>query len=196
MKITYTGQPAELLPKERLKLEGKLGKVAKVIEQRGEKEAHVILSQVRHLHKAEVTMRALDHSIVGIGSASDLVSAMSEAIENLEKQVLKLRTKRRDTHRHSLEKGAVNELAPTPAVAKTKPSRAVGSKKAVKVAAPAAKPKIFRIDHQNGQKPMTLEEATLEIGSGQGYVVYRDAKTDRVCTLLRRNDGHLDLIES
>ena len=195
MKITYTGQPAELLPKERLKLEGKLGKVAKVIERRGEKEVHVILSQVRRLHKAEVTLRALDHSIVGVGSASDVVTAMSEAIENLEKQVLKLRTKRRDTHRHGADKEAMSELAPTPAVSKTKPSSSVASKKSAKAAVPAAKPKIFRID-QNGRKPMTLDEAMLEVGSGQDYFVYRDAKTNRVCTLVRRNDGHLDLIES
>ena len=43
---------------------------------------------------------------------------------------------------------------------------------------------------------MTLDEAMLEVGSGQDYFVYRDAKTNRVCTLVRRNDGHLDLIES
>lgn len=195
MKITYTGQPAELLPKERLKLEAKLGKLTKVIERRGEKEVHVILSQVRHLHKAEVTLNAYDHAIVGIGSDADLVTAMSEAIENLEKQVLKIRTKRRDTHRHMTDKDPQPAAASKPASAAAK-SKGAKAASAVKAAAIAAQPKVFRIDHNNGRKPMTLDEAMLEIGAGQDYVVYRDAKTDRVCTLLRRGDGHLDLIES
>ena len=43
---------------------------------------------------------------------------------------------------------------------------------------------------------MTLEEAMLEMGEAQDYLVYRDAKTDKVAVLMRRPDGHLDLIES
>ncbi len=43
---------------------------------------------------------------------------------------------------------------------------------------------------------MTLEEAMLEMEASQDYLVYRDAQTDRVTVLLRRSDGHFDLIES
>ena len=190
MKITYTGAKAELLPKERVKLEAKLEKLARVIERKGEKEVHVILSQVRHLHKAEITLNAFDHSMVGVSSDGDIVTAMSAAIEKLEKQVLKLRTKWRDTHRTPLSKEAVAAEPPAP-----EPKKAAAPKK------PAAPPqaknrtKVFRVDHSDGRKPMTLEEAMLEI-DGQDYLVYRDSNTDRVCTLLRRSDGHLDLIES
>jgi hypothetical protein len=28
------------------------------------------------------------------------------------------------------------------------------------------------------------------------YLVYRDAETDRVCVLVRRRDGHYDLVEA
>lgn len=192
MKITYTGSPAELLPKERAKIEAKLGKIGKVIDRKGEKEAHVIVSQVRHLHKAEITMNAYDHALVGVGSNGDLFTAMSAAIEKLEKQLLKIRTKWRDTHRDPL----VKQSPPSP-----EPAAAPGKKavKPVKTAAPKTakgNPKVFRVNHSDGRKPMTLEEATLEIGAGQDYVVYRDAKTDKLCTLVRRGDGHLDLIES
>ena len=43
---------------------------------------------------------------------------------------------------------------------------------------------------------MTLEEAMLEMESSHDYLVYRDAQTDRVTVLMRRPDGHFDLIES
>src|SRR5450759_3687701 len=44
-------------------------------------------------------------------------------------------------------------------------------------------------------KPMTVEEAVLEIDKTEDYLVYRDAQTDRVSVLLRRRDGHFDLVE-
>lgn len=191
MKITYTGTPAQLMPKDRAKLEAKLTKIAKVIERKGEKEAHVILSQVRHLHKAEITMNAYDQTMVGAGSDGDLVIAMSSAIEKLEKQILKLRTKRRDTHRH-VEAPAPEEAVAAPPVEKA--AVKVKPAKATKTTGP--KTKVFRVNHQDGRKPMTLDEAILEMGGATDYFVYRDSKTDRVCTLLRRGDGHLDLIES
>ncbi len=192
MKITYTGMQAELLPKDRKKLEGKLAKVGKIIERRGEKEAHVILSQERHLHHAEITLNVYDHAMVGVGSDSDVVTAVSAAIEKLEKQILKLRTKRRDTYRQKAAKPAVEPVMTPP------PSKTAAQKKASQKAASAQKPsqKVFRVNHQEGRKPMTLEEAMLEMNDGHDYLVYRDANTDRVCTLLRRSDGHLDLIES
>ncbi len=42
---------------------------------------------------------------------------------------------------------------------------------------------------------MTLEEALLEIGDTRDYMVYRDAVTDRIAVLIRRRDGHFDLVE-
>jgi putative sigma-54 modulation protein len=42
---------------------------------------------------------------------------------------------------------------------------------------------------------MTLDEALLQMDN-RDYVVYRDAATDRVSVLLRRRDGHFDLIEA
>lgn len=193
MKVTYTGTPADLQAKERAKLESKLAKAAKTIERKGERDVHVFLSKVRHLHKAEITLTAFDHTMVGAGSANDLPTALSAAIEKLEKQILKLRAKWRDTHRQDSIKSTPTDEPVTPAV------KAVGKKAAPKSAGKAAKTsgtKVFRVDHQDGRKPMTLEEAMLEMRGSQDYLVYRDSKTDRVCTLLRRNDGNLDLIES
>ena len=42
---------------------------------------------------------------------------------------------------------------------------------------------------------MTVEEAVLEMDKTRDYLVYRDAQTDRVSVILRRRDGHFDLVE-
>ena len=44
MKISYTGRHEAFPPKQRAKLEAKLQKLSKLVERKGEKEAHVILT--------------------------------------------------------------------------------------------------------------------------------------------------------
>jgi putative sigma-54 modulation protein len=43
---------------------------------------------------------------------------------------------------------------------------------------------------------MTLDEALLEMDARRDYLVYRDAETGRVSVLVRRRDGHFDLVEA
>jgi putative sigma-54 modulation protein len=207
MKITYTGKFEGLLPKQRAKFEVKVQKLSKMLERRGEKEVHVVLTQERFLQKVEITINAYDHAMVGVGADADLYTAMLAATEKLEKQVLKMREKWRETRRHHTKEDAVAQAvepagkakasaakAAAPGGKPAKPPKAGKTPKVAVKAKPAAK--VFRVDHEDGRKPMTLEEAMLEIEDGQDYYVYRDAKTDRVSVLLRRGDGHLDLIES
>ena len=43
---------------------------------------------------------------------------------------------------------------------------------------------------------MTLDEAAIEVwGREEGFLVFRDARTERVSVLYRRKDGNLGLIE-
>lgn len=50
MKVTYTGHE-DFSSKQRDKLEGKLRKLSKMLDRKGEKDAHVIFSQERFLQK-------------------------------------------------------------------------------------------------------------------------------------------------
>ena len=54
----------------------------------------------------------------------------------------------------------------------------------------------YHVNHHQKRKPMTLEEALLEMDKKRDYLVYRDAETDRVSVLVRRRDGHFDLVEA
>ncbi len=192
MKISYTGRHEEFPSKQRAKLEAKIQKLSKLVERRGEKEAHVILSQERFLRKVEITMNAWDHALVGVGTDRDLVTAADGAIDRLEKQVLKLRAKFREKRHH----GKASDGAPAEAEPAATSSK---SRKQAAAAIPVHdknRKKVFRVNHRDGSKPMTVEEAMLEMDASQDYMVYRDASTDRVTVLMRRPDGHFDLIES
>jgi putative sigma-54 modulation protein len=193
MKINYTGRHDAFPPKQRAKLEAKLQKIAKLVERKGEREAHVILTQERFLHKIEITFNAWEHSFVGVGSDRELECAANTALDKLEKQIVKLRTKWRDTSRRHKDKVAtVSQVIAEPS-AKV-PAQA---RKTIAPAVKADRKKVFRVNHGDGSsKPMTLEEAMLEMEASQDYMVYRDAHTDRVTVLMRRPDGHFDLIES
>jgi ribosomal subunit interface protein len=93
MKITYTGKEA-LTPAENGKIEAKFAKLAKLLDApSGEREAHVILAEQRHLKRAEITIQYHDHRLFGEESAADAFTAISTAIEKMEKQILKLREK-------------------------------------------------------------------------------------------------------
>lgn len=180
MKITYTGRQVELAPAQLKKIETQFAKVGKLLDGREQKEAHVILSLERHLHQAEVTVNYHNHQLVGIGSSVDLFTAINAAIEKLEKQVIKVRAKWRDTKRVPRKEEAAAEPEPEAAA---EPE-------------PEIERRIFRVNHHERRKPMTLDEAILEMEQGAAYLVYRDAETDRVAILLRRRDGNFDLVEA
>lgn len=200
MKVSYTGKQTDLAPREQRKLEQKLAKLGKMLDRRGEKEAHVVITAERHLNKVEINVPFYDRPLVGLHSDPDLFQALAGAIEKIEKQLLKLREKWRDTRRVP-ESKEVLKGGPEPAAA---PAKATRPAKAAKPAKPprAARPaddederRIYRVNHHARRKPMTLDEAVLEMDE-RDYMVYRDAETGGVSVLVKRKDGHYDLIES
>lgn len=195
MNINYTGHAA-ISPVQQKKLDARFAKLGKLLDRGGEKTAHVILTKVRHLHKAEVTASYYDHSLVGMASDGDQFTAVIDSIDRLEKQIVKLRTKWRDGKRTPESKAAI--VAQTLATAKPAPAAKSAPKVAAKPkvkAKPEAKKRVFKVDNHR-RKPMTVEEAMLDFTDGQDYMVYRDSESDRMHVLVKRADGHFDLIES
>ena len=177
MKITFTGRQVELAPAQLKKLEARFAKIGKLLDGRRECEGHVIVSHERHLHHAEATVNYYGHQLAGLGSSEDLFTAIHAAAEKLEKQAVKARTKWRDTKRTPHKAPSEVEAEPAPPVE----------------AEPA--PRVHRVNNHENRKPMTVEEAILEMDRKKDYLVYRDAKTDRVSVLMRRKDGTFDLVE-
>jgi len=184
MKVTYKGMPHALPSKVQQKLDGKFAKLAKLLDGRGEREAHVIVTQERRMCCAEITLQFHDHKLVGKGSDVDLATALSMALEKLDSQAVKQRTKWRATHRRQGE--GVRRSAEVEAPAS--PARKGGGESTAK--------RIFRVNGDGRRKPMTLDEALLEMDQNRDYLVYRDAEHQGLSVLVRRRDGHFDLIES
>lgn len=180
MNVIYTGNYKPTAEQAK-KLNGKFAKLAKLVEKKGQREAHVVLRTVRHLQHAEITMHFHDHALVGKGANADAFNAVLEAIDKLEGQAKKHSARWRDAKRTG--GGMAKTLAPAPAAP---------------AAAPAAKKhaRVVRVNHHERKKPMTLAEAVLEMEKGSNYVAYRDAESDSVSVLVRRADGGFDLIES
>jgi len=194
MKVIYTGKTKDFTPHLEKKVEAKLIKLGKMVDRRGEQEAHLFHRQERHLHMVEVKMNFYDHALSGAGADGDLAAAVIQAVDKLEKQLVRQLTKWRDTKRDpkaTRENKEHQWSAPVKAAAASAPKPLKA-----KAASTAEAKRIFKVAHGNGQKPMSLEEAVLALDEGADYVVYRDSDCDRVSVLLRRRDGHFDLIEA
>ena len=184
MKITYTGRQVELKPAQLKRLEARFAKIGRLLDGgKREWEVHVVLSLERHLHKAEATINYYDRQLVGNGANADLFQAIDGASEKLEKQCVKVRTKFRDSKR-SPHKGA-----PEVEIEAASPEPEPDSE-------PEAESRVHRVKPHQKRKPMTLEEAVLEMDNRRNYLVYRDAATDKVNVLVRRSDGNFELVEA
>jgi len=185
MKVIYTGKLDGLMPAQQRKLQAKFAKVGKLLDGREEREAHVILTAQRRMQRAEITLNYYDHPLVGVESAPDAFTAITRALDKLEKQALKLRAKWRDTKRDprlALKSALTSETAES--AAEPEEAEAPGESR------------VYRVDQRTDHKPLTLEEALLEMEADRDYLVYRDAETDRLSVLVRRRDGHFDLVQA
>lgn len=187
MKVTYTGMKQEQLsPKLQAKLAAGFQKLSKLLEKRGEKEAKVVVTSVRHLYKADITIKFYDHQLTGLCSDADLFTALWGALEKLEIQAVKNRGKWREKHRRKETPAPAQAASPTRE--KTKPAREEVGTATIPV-------NVVRVNHHQERKPMTLDEALLEMEDNRDYLVYRDSDRETISVLVRRRDGRFDLIE-
>jgi putative sigma-54 modulation protein len=203
MKVSYTGIKSGLPAKLQEKLDTKFAKLSKLVDGRGEKQAHVVVTSERFLHKAEISMHVHNHQLVGIGSDSDVFKAISAALDRIEKQAVKEGAKWRGTMHRSDSIKVVGAKDAGPAAPKAAAQRKIAPGKAAagnngqaRRTAASAGIRVFRPNGHERGKPITLEEALLEMEDGRDYVAYRDAEKQVVCMLIRRRDGHYDLIET
>ncbi|MFL6465231.1 MAG: ribosome hibernation-promoting factor, HPF/YfiA family [Bryobacteraceae bacterium] len=193
MKLIYSGKTKEFTPEFEERVILKLAKLSKISEQRGEREVHFVHQVERHLHKVEILMNFYDHPLVGEGSDVDLTVALTQAAEKLEKQLLKHRDRWRDTHRDAKAVRSDKENWDEAPISANSPVEKPGK---MGVNGTERKPKIFRVNYDDGRKPMTLEEALLEMDDTTDYMVYRNSQRNCLSILVKRPDGNFDLIES
>ena len=195
MNVDYTGRQFDITPKIRKEVEAGLAKLVKIV---GENcSSKVILTAEKQRRIAEITVTRRTKTLVGHGEATDVLVAIDEALGPIEKQALKLNTRKRDVKR--AVKATWKREAPEP-----EPPVAVGAKGVTAVPVVVhkfpAKPKmteahLVRSQESVAIQPMTIEEAVKECEfRDRGVFIFRDKK-GIVRVLHRRKDGKLELIE-
>lgn len=188
MRVIYNGRSAGLSDRERTKIQRKLDKIQRILTRRGDLRANVRLSRQRHLSEAEVTLRALRHTLVVSGTGMSTFMAMHSALDKLERQAVRNKHKIIDTHRPGRQRDRLSVVVED-AVRRTMPPEPALPDEA------RSGPRIVRSPGIEA-KPMTAEEALLELDdSRRDYVSYRDADTGLINVLVRRRDGRAELVE-
>jgi len=196
MNVEYTGRKHKVTPANRKNVESGLAKIQRLLGD--EFETKVILAVEKHRHKAEITIAAPKGQLVALAQAGDMTAAIGEALDHLQKQAVKYktrwRTKKRNQQRKWTGKPDTEEtLATDDPSEKTIVSVVVHKFPAI------AKTTDVHLTHSSDSvalRPMTLEEAIKEAHfRDRDIFVFRDPK-GKVMVLHRTRDGKMELIEA
>ena len=176
MDFEYTGRHMDVTPAIRTHVEDHFRKIEHIFNDTTAR-AHVIIEVEKNRQIGEVLVHWRDHTLTASDTNADMYQALSRAIAKIEKQALKLKKKIIDR-----KQGArpVSAVAPEPdggLEASPRPARIIAARR-------------YNV------KPMTAEEAALQLSSETDqFLVFRDADTNRLGVIYKRNDGNFGLIE-
>lgn len=196
MNVEYTGRQCEISPLIRKEVETGLNKIRKILGDRF--ETKVILAVEKHRHKAEITINPPNGPIVGLAQATDMVSAVNDALDHLHKQALKYKTKWLSKKRKAVKKFNGHGLHDEVEAALGLPQNATVSVTVHKFPSVAKTTEVHlvRTSDSVALRPMTLEEAIKEAHfRDRDVFVFRDPQ-GKLMVLHRTRDGKMELIEA
>jgi len=171
MKTMVTARHFDLEPDFKAYIEGKVEHLAHYFDRVD--EAHVVLETERHRHTADVTVHASRAVISSEQVADDMRTAFDRAIDKVERQIRRYKSRLRDSKR--------GESAPE--VARTAGGVPYGQM-------------IGMVPEGYAARPMTPEDAFREMESmDAAFLVFQNSETDRVNVIYRRSDGDFGLLE-
>jgi|SRR5437868_4264012 len=200
MNVEYTGRQYEITPAVRKQVEAGLEKIKKLLGDNF--DTHVILVAEKHRHKAEITIKIRNHPIVGAAEAHEMTSAIGEALDRIDRQAVKYKSRWRTKKRQAKKKWTASAV---PSHSEESASMAVGA--SVGTAIPVVvhgfpaivkttAAHLVKSEDSVALKPMTLEEAIKECQfRDRDVFVFRD-NNGKVKVLHRTRDGKMELIEA
>ena len=175
MKFEYTGRHIEVTPALRSHVEEHFGRLKHLFNGNATK-AHVIIEVERGRHRSEIVVNWRNEVLTAATSLSDMYKSLSQTIDKLEKQALRIKNKVIDKHHRAKKVGAV-----TASSAAVKPS--------------PGNPRIINA-RRYSVKPMTAEEAVMNLEEQENqFLVFRNAENERLSVLYKRKDGNFGLIQ-
>jgi ribosome hibernation promoting factor len=139
-------------------------------------EASVVLSVEKFRHIAEISIAGDRLTIIGKEETNDMYSAIDMVLAKLEKQIKKNKQKSRE--RRIGDKSSIRDIA----------DYGVGPREDDGL----PEIKVMNIEY----KPMDVDEAVMQMDLvSDNFLVFTNARTDRINVLYRRKDGHYGLIQ-
>jgi putative sigma-54 modulation protein len=177
VRIEYTGRHMDVPDSVRRLGDRKVRKLSKFL--RGITDVRIILTSDKHRYSAEVTVHSPHLDLAATEESNDAAVSLSTVMDKLIRQAERRVGKQRVRKGGGRRPTSVRTAPPLPVSA---PREAQG-------------PRVIRT-RRFAVKPLTIEEAALELGASlEGVLVFRDASTERVNVLYKRKDGNLGLIE-
>lgn len=182
MKLEITGRNIEITPAIREFTEEKLSKLEKWIDD--VIETHVILLVEKHRHTAEVVVKGRGHVFTGVDETGDMYASIGNAVDKIEKQASRLKDKVSGRRKHARSATRTGAAGPPVSIGRDGDSSMA-----------QGPPRIIR-NNDIHMKPMSIEDAAMQfVDSEREFLVYRDARSQRISVMYRRKDGNLGLIE-
>lgn len=177
MNIEYIARKVDLTDQIRQLTEKKLSRLEKYFNQI--LDIRVEFEQERHLFVVNVVVNGKDFDTRSRAQNKDLRTAIQEAVDRLDNQARKAKTRLKGRKRQG------EEASPAPdwsVDVLTPESVSSGEPRIVKTSTITV-------------KPMTIDEAMLQLERSRNeFIVFLNAATDRVNVLYRRQDKNLGLI--
>ena len=198
MRVDLTGRHVEISPGLRRLVETKLQKVQRKVNDAAV-SATVVVTKESINNVAELTLHARGERFLhAVAKATSWETAVNDVVAKVLHQVEKMKGKWQERKR----RGPAARSVKTPRPARRAQSRVArpvtgGEQTATTpAAAPAERAKRRALRIRYSVKPMTVDEAAMELeGQEMPVIVFRDARTDLVSVLYRRDDGQNVLIE-
>ena len=173
MKVLVKGKNLEVSEALQEYAEKKAAKIAKFFAERP-LWVQITIGTERSLHNADVTVQLNDLLLRGEARTTDMYTSIDDAIEKIERQIQKYKTK----ISHRLHEDYAKVMAKTSGSVRE-----------------AEEPRILRTK-RFAVKPMSVAEAVMQMDLlGHDFFVFSNAETEEVNVVYCRNDGNYGLIE-
>jgi putative sigma-54 modulation protein len=169
MKIEYIARKVDLGDDARQLAEKKLAKIKKYFNDI--LDVRLEVEQERHLFVADLLVRGKDFDIKSTSQNKDLTTAIQDAIDKLEIQARRAKTKLKD------HKSRGRRPPSGPKGGRSRPEARIVERSTITV------------------KPMSVEEAVMQLErSSSDFLVFRNSSSDAINVLYRRAGQDLGLI--
>lgn len=175
MKFEYTGRHVDVTPAMKAHVEEHFGRINHLFGKEDHR-AHVTIEVEREQHRSEIVVKWRNQVLTATTTVTDMYQSLSQTIQKIEKQALKLKNKVIDK---SHKAKSASEVAPVLDEVVPEPKS----------------PEIIN-EESYETKPMSLEEAATQLEAEDDYfLVFRESSNERVSVMYKRKDGNFGLIQ-